>query len=312
MSRMAGLAPVTLALLSLTGCIDVGDWGDGERFKEDFQKTFTLEPGGKVEIENVNGSIEILGWDQNSVEVTGTKYASSKDLLGSLQVEMNGSPSSVSIRTIRPPMQFGSAGVRYSLRVPKKVLLDRISSSNGAIRVEEISGNARLHSSNGRIRVTKVTGDVDAETSNGGIEIRDLEGNANLHTSNGTIDAEAARGSFEARTSNGRIEVRLTDPATSRPVRLESSNGQIEAKIEGQALPEVRARSSNSSVAIFLPPSANAQIRARTTHGSVTSDFDGLKREGSRQAPELEGRIGSGGPLIELDSTNGSVKVLKR
>jgi DUF4097 and DUF4098 domain-containing protein YvlB len=312
MSGLARAAPVSVAFLALSGCIYVGDFGDGGRFKEDFHKSFTLDSGGSVTIENFNGSIEILGWDQNSVEVNGTKYASTRELLDSLEVEMNGSPTSVRIRTNRPEIHFGNAGVRYALRVPRKVLLDRIASSNGSIRIEDIQGNANLRSSNGRIRISRVTGNVEAETSNGMIEVRDLEGNANLHTSNGAIDAEASKGAFDAHTSNGRIEARLQDPASGRPVRLESSNGHIELRVDGRLLPDVRARTSNSSLTIFLPPDINARVQARTTHGSVTSDFDGLRHEGGRHEQDLDGSIGSGGPLIELESTNGAIKVLRR
>lgn len=312
MNGLARMAPVAVAFLALSGCIYVGDFGDNDRFKEDFHKTFPLEPGGTVTVENSNGSIEILGWEQNSVEVNGTKYASSKDLMDSLQVEMSGSPTAVRIHTVRPELHFGNAGVRYSLRVPKKVLLDRITSSNGPIRVEDVQGNGYLRSSNGRIRISKMTGNVEAETSNGTIEVRDLEGNASLHTSNGAIDAEATKGSFEAHTSNGRIEARLQEPAAGRPVRLESSNGHIELKLDGRLLPDVRARTSNSSLLVYLPAETNARVRARTTHGSITSDFDGLRRVGGRREQDLDGSIGSGGPLIELESTNGAIKVLRR
>jgi len=311
MSGLARAAPVAVAYLALSGCVYIGDF-DSDRFKEDFHKTFPLEAGGTVTIENSNGSIEIFGWEQNSVEVNGTKYASTRDLLDSLQVEMNGSGNAVRIRTSRPEIHFGNAGVRYTLRVPKKVLLDRITSSNGSIRVEDVRGNATLRSSNGRIRVSRLTGNVDAETSNGMIEVRDLEGNANLHTSNGAIDAEAAKGTFEAHTSNGRIEARLQDPAEGRAIRLESSNGHIELRLDGALHPDVRARTSNSSVTLFLPPETNARVHARTTHGSVTSDFDNLRHESGHREQDLDGTIGNGGPLIELESTNGAIKVLRR
>src|SRR5215471_14589296 len=103
MTRLARAAAVAVAFLALTGCIEMGDWGDNERFKEDFHKTFPLDSGGAVTVDNYNGSIEILGWDQNSVEVTGTKYAATKDLLDQLKIEMEGEPRAVRIRSIRPP-----------------------------------------------------------------------------------------------------------------------------------------------------------------------------------------------------------------
>jgi hypothetical protein len=42
------------------------------------------------------------------------------------------------------------------------------------------------------------------------------------------------------------------------------------------------------------------------------SDFDSLQKGGGRREQDLDGSIGSGGPLIELESTNGAIKVLRR
>jgi len=313
MTAIAKASPLLALVLSLNGCIYPGEWGDSERFKQDFQKTFQLQPGGAVSVENFNGSIDILGWDEASVQVNATKFASTKDLLDSLEVDMTGSPTEVHIRTLRSEAFWqGSQGVRYSLRVPKRIKLDRIVSSNGAIRIEDVNGNAQVRTSNGAIRVDGLTGDLEAQTTNGRIEIRGLDGNANVHTSNGTIDAESTHGSFDASTSNGRIAAVLKDPNTSRPVRLQSSNGRLELRIDGSALPPIHARTTNSRIVVFLPASANARLEARTTHGSVTSEFDDLNRSRSRRERELDGNIGHGGPLIELESTNGSIQVLKR
>jgi hypothetical protein len=310
MHTLARAIPVAANFLLLSGCILV--WGDGEAFKEDIHRTFSLPPGGVVSVENSNGSIEVIGWDQDMVEVDGTKYAATQDLLDSLRVEMNGSPMSVRVRTVRPnEIWHGNVGVRYSLRVPKKVLLERIINSNGRIQVENVDGNANLRSSNGPIRVTKLTGDLQAGTSNGGIEVRELDGNANLYTSNGAIDADAEHGAFEAHTSNGRIEARLMDPGLGRPVRLESSNGHIELRLEGDAIPEVRAHTSNSSMVLYLPAAANARVHARTTRGSITSEFDRLRDAGMRVPRDLSGTIGTGGALIDFDSTNGSIRILR-
>ena len=36
-----------------------------------------------------NGRVEIGGWDRNTIEVTGTKYASSKEALAAIKVDMH-------------------------------------------------------------------------------------------------------------------------------------------------------------------------------------------------------------------------------
>jgi DUF4097 and DUF4098 domain-containing protein YvlB len=290
----------------------IGDFEGSDAYREDFHSTHPLDPGGAVSIETFNGSIELRGWEQNSVEVNGTKSASSKGALDAVKIEVNATPGSVRIRAVRPPDFYRNMGVRFSIRVPRKALLDLISTSNGRIQVEDVECRARLHTSNGGIRVSRMKGEVEARTSNGTIEAQDVDGNVNLHTSNGAIRAETTHGSFEGTTSNGSITARLNDPAATWPVRAESSNGHIELTLDAQQLPEVRASTSNSSILVRLPASASARVRAATSHSAITSDFDGLQSGNDRRRhSELHGTIGSGGPLIDLSSSNGSIKILK-
>jgi len=312
MRMFARLLPVMAASLLLPGCLYIGDFADADTYHEDFHSTHPLDSGGTVSVETFNGSIEVRGWEQNSVEVNGTKSASSKGVLDALKIEVNASPGSVKIRAVRPPDFYRNVGVRFSIRVPRKALLDNVSTSNGRVQLEDVEGRARLHTSNGGIRVSRVKGEVEARTSNGTIEAQDVDGNVNLHTSNGAIRAETTHGSFEGTTSNGSITARLNDPAATWPVRAESSNGHIELTLDAKQLPEVRASTSNSSILVRLPASASARVRANTSHNSITSDFDGLQSgDGRRRHSELHGNIGAGGPLIDLSSSNGSIKILK-
>jgi DUF4097 and DUF4098 domain-containing protein YvlB len=309
LSRMLPLVPASLLL---NGCLYIGDFADSDAYREDFHSMHALDSGGTVTIETFNGSIDLRGWEQNSVEVNGTKSASAKSALDAIKIEVDSTPGSVRIRAVRPPDFYRNMGVRFSIRVPRKARLELISSSNGKIQVEDVEGNARLHTSNGGVRISRIKGEVEARTSNGSIEAEDVDGNVNLHTSNGAIRAETSHGTFEGTTKNGSITARLNDPSTTWPVRAESSNGHIDLTLEAQQLPEVRAMTSNSSILLRLPASASARVRAVTSHSSVTSDFGGLETGNDRRRhSDLRGTIGSGGPLIDLSSTNGSIKILK-
>ncbi len=296
-------------ILGLTGCIDFADFGDSDRFKEDFHYSYPLPSGGTVSLENSNGSVEISGWDQNTVEINGTKYARTRALLDQVKIDASASSGLVRIRTVRPEDNHGGAGARYTIHVPRKVLLDTITTTNGSIKVEDVDGNARLKTSNGAIRTEKIHGEVDANTSNGAVEAQDLDGNARFHTSNGHIKVDAVHGSLEAYTSNGAIDVTLEKPATNWPVKLHSSNGHIDLTIKSSNVPDVRAETSNSSLTVHLPSSVNARVHATTSHASVESDFD--LQGGNKGKSELDGTIGSGGPTLDLSSTNGAIKILK-
>ncbi len=310
MQRRLLFLPLAALSLALTGC-DIEELGDSNRFKEDFSYSFPLKEGGRIDVDNFNGSIEITAWDRDSVDVTGQKYASTQDLLEAIKIDIVPSPDSIRIRTVRPVERRGNMGARYILRVPRRVVLDRIVSSNGGIRVNGVEGDARLRSSNGRISISDLKGALEANTSNGGIEIQQLDGSANLRTSNGAIRVDNVRGAFEALTSNAGIEARLTEIDPNRPIRVETSNGSINVTLEQMKGHELRASSSNGSITIRLPESTAAKVRAHTSNSSITSDFDVLVKGGLKTKTRLEGTIGDGAGLLDVGTSNGSIRLLK-
>jgi DUF4097 and DUF4098 domain-containing protein YvlB len=151
-------------------------------------------------------------------------------------------------------------------------------------------------------------GSLEAQTSNGSIDVSDITGDTTLRTSNGAIRGEVRKGRFGATTSNGSITIRLKEPDSS-PVRLQSSNGHIELTMD--AVREVHANTSNSSITVRLPAAAGAQVDAHTSNSSISCDFDVTMHGELKPKHRLEGTIGKGGPLLDLGTSNGSIKVLR-
>ena len=299
--------PLVLAVALLAACEDFDMGGVFDRYREDFHYTYPLNAGGTLEVENNNGSIEISGWDQNTIDITGSKFAGSEERMKEIRIDVQHTPESVRVRTVPPLDRHGNYGARYVIHVPRRAMLASIVSSNGSIRVDGINSQAHLKTSNGGIRATGIDGGLDAQTSNGSMEISDVSGDTTLRTSNGGIRADVKRGSFAAVTTNGSITARLINP-DSKPVRLESSNGHIDLTLD--AAREVHAETSNSSIVVRLPASAGATLRAHTSNSSITSDFD-VTAHGMLSKHRLEGNIGSGGPLLDLGTSNGSIRILR-
>jgi DUF4097 and DUF4098 domain-containing protein YvlB len=312
MRRQLLVLCVSAGLLGFVGCdiedLDIG--GSLERYSQDFHYSYPLQPGGRLSVENFNGSIDISGWDENTVEISGTKYARTPELRDSLKIEVQHSADSVYIRTVRPSDRRGNMGAKYVIKVPRRTQLDRISSSNGGIHTVDIEGPARLKTSNGGVRTENLKGNLDAQTTNGGIEVQNLVGSAILHTSNGRIHAEDVAGSFEAQTSNGGIDVRLVKPESGRPIRLETSNGGIDLTLENLNQNEISASTSNGGITLHLPGNAGANLIANTSNSSISTDFE-VQTQGSISKNHLEGKIGSGGPTIDLSTSNGNIRLLK-
>jgi DUF4097 and DUF4098 domain-containing protein YvlB len=296
-----------LAALLLAGC-DFDDFGPSDRVRADFH--YTLKPAERISVENFNGEIELAGWDEPSIEVTGTKYASTQENLDNIRIDIHESAGLTEIRTIRPNTFHGNQGTRYLIRVPRKTVPERIVSSNGSVRIHDIDASAHVHTSNGPVRVENVKGDVDAETSNGAIDLDAVTGKVHLHTSNGRIRAEELTGQCEAETSNGAVELHFKD-GPDGPTRVHTSNGAAEVTMMKSPKGDVRVETSNGSITLETPSTTAARLNAETS-GSISSEFDvNDHSDGEKRKHHLEGDIGGGGPLIELTTHNGSIHVRK-
>jgi len=300
--------PAVAAVLFFLAACNIEDFS-GERYSRDFHYSFSLKPNGRLTVESFNGSIEISGWDQNTVDISGTKYGSTQARADELRIETANTPDSVTVRAVRPSERHSNQGARFVVKIPRSALLDRISTSNGAIRTMDGAGPARLRTSNGSIRVQNLAGSVDAQTSNASVDLIDVEGDAIAHTSNGHIHAEGVRGGLDAKTSNARVNARIA--RADRSIRVETSNGGVELALPDGISSDLRVATSNGAITARLPESAKARIRARTSNSSISSDFE-LRMHGEVSKNRMEGEMGSGGgPLIDLETSNGSIRLMK-
>src|SRR5260370_33244574 len=47
-----------------------------------------MQPGAKLTVENINGAIELSGWDQSMIDITATKYAETDQVLAQLKEDV--------------------------------------------------------------------------------------------------------------------------------------------------------------------------------------------------------------------------------
>lgn len=298
--------PLLFSIATQSGCL-IDDFG-GARFNRDFHYNFPLQAQGRVSVETFNGAVEISAWDQPNVDISGTKYGPTQSDADNLRVDVDHSADSVSIHVNHPSDFRGNRGARLAIKIPRGAVLDRIVTSNGHIEATEANGPAHLRTSNGPINVSRFKGSLDVQTSNGAIELDQIEGDVTGHTSNGHVRADVIRGGFQVDTSNGSMNV---DIAGNRPVRIGTSNGSIELTLPPGFSAGARAHTNNSSMKVYLGEPANARIEAHTSNASVTSEFD-VRVHGDVGKHDLEGDIGNGGGLLEFNSSNGSIRILRR
>jgi DUF4097 and DUF4098 domain-containing protein YvlB len=275
----------------------------------DVHYSYPMSAGSKLTVENVNGSIEITGWDQNAIDISATKYAETDQLLAQVSVDVAAAADGVHIRTIIPP-EAQNVGVKYVLKVPRRAELAEIRSTNGSIRISETEGPANLRTTNGSVHASKTRGKLGIDTSNGSVQIEENEGETDVRTSNGSVRASRIIGPLTAISSNGGMHVDMEE-SRGGPISLTTSNGGVDLKLGSATQSAVKAATSNGSITLRMPSSAGAHVKAVTSsRDKVVSDFD-VRREGENSESHLEGVVGGGGPTVELETSQGSIRLVK-
>jgi hypothetical protein len=165
---------------------------------EKFSETYALNADGVVSLSNVNGSVEIVAWDKNEVTVEAEKIASDDDALSRVTIEVDSSASRLTIKTKHEKIGWKfwkgrTAEVRYKLRVPAGVSLDKIDVVNADVRVRGVRGHVDLDSVNGSLEAEGLTAGGRFDTVNGSIRAAFAKISAGdrivLDTVNGTCTA---------------------------------------------------------------------------------------------------------------------------
>src|SRR6266852_6266721 len=91
----------------------------GFAISKEFNQSYPLQPGGSLELQNVNGTVDVQGWDRNEVEVHAVKTAKHKETdLERVSIEVDAKPDAISIATRYPQNEGVEVAVEYTIHVP--------------------------------------------------------------------------------------------------------------------------------------------------------------------------------------------------
>ena len=181
---------------------------------QDFHRTVPLSANGEVSLGNINGNVEITGWDRNEVQIDAVKQARDQQRLDEARIEVETGSYYVHIKTEYPKHGTNNnpASVHYQLHVPQNARLNHISLVNGSLMVEKVNGELEANLVNGKAHINDLVGPVDISSVNGGIEatyvslnnVRDIK----LKSVNGSIQLglpDSPNAEIKASTVNGGI-----------------------------------------------------------------------------------------------------------
>jgi DUF4097 and DUF4098 domain-containing protein YvlB len=181
---------------------------------EVFDRVVPLKATNSFELQNVNGSVDVEGWDRDAVEIHAVKTAkNSRADLDRVRIEIESAADHVSVQTVYPKdgQDQDEVSIAYTIRVPQRVLLRQVSTVNGDVRVHGVNATGKLRSVNGDVEAYDSTGALSAETTNGNIRLQLCsltDSPVNAQTVNGSIVVSLPNGSgaaLDARSLNGEV-----------------------------------------------------------------------------------------------------------
>jgi hypothetical protein len=200
----------------------------------EFTRSYPLNADGSFELNNVNGTVRIEGWDKNEVEVRAIKTTPDADaILDMVAIDVDSKPDALSISTRYPQEEGVEVAVDYVIHVPRHAQLNHVSNVNGTLRVVNSESIGELHTVNGNIEV--------------------YEGGGNVH----------------AHTTNGNVYLELKRQGDSRGAFAETTNGSVLLAVPADMSADFEARCMNGNFSSELPLALQGADKPRVVHGRL-------------------------------------------
>ena len=258
-----------------------------EHEQEKIEKTFTMPAGAgrrTLEIDNVWGSIEVVGTASDTVQLTVNKSirAESKGKIeqarkdvtlditqqaDALKLYVNG-PFRCDCHDCSRSREFEGYIVKmdFQVQVPRDIDIKVKTVNEGRVSVRDINGSFLVRNVNGDIQIRNIAGSGTARTVNGPVKVSFRQN---------------PREASDFQTVNGSIELQFARDL-SADFRFKTFNGGIYSDFPVTALP--------------------VQGMQEERHGSKVI-FRADRYTGAR--------INAGGPQIKVENLNGDIRILE-
>jgi DUF4097 and DUF4098 domain-containing protein YvlB len=249
-------------------------------------QTKPAKPDGRVSIDNVSGSITVMGWDQASVQVKGTLGANTEPLV----FEVSDGTTRIAVKPKRSSRNSGD-GV-LTIRVPKqsRVEVDTVSAE---IHAKDLAGAVDLHTVSGEVTASGITGDISLESVSG------------------KVQAEAGSRTLRCSSVSGNVQITGKSPLR---VEMESVSGDLGYDGGLGKGGELKAETVSGPIEIRFPASVSAEFDVSTFSGSISSDLPAplnLKKDGP-VGKNASFRTGGGDGRVRVETFSGSVRFVKK
>lgn len=184
------------------------------------EKSFNVDEHSQFSLENINGAVEIISWDQQVIKIQATIKAENQEDRERISIDMQQNSRGVIVETrYKKESSWGfnnnqSGSVTYEVMVPSDVDLSSIELVNGSLIIENVHGEVNAELVNGSVKavglmsnsdITSVNGSIKVEYKAQAIDIKQVK----IQTVNGSIKLylpENVSASVDAETMHGSIK----------------------------------------------------------------------------------------------------------
>jgi DUF4097 and DUF4098 domain-containing protein YvlB len=177
------------------------------------ERTIT-RPDGPLRVESeVNGGVQVQGWDKDTYSVTMCQAVDAsrnkaEQIFSQIKLSVENGRVSVS-----GPSDHDHWTVFLLVRAPKSANLE-LRANNGPLSVYNLGGKLVVRAVNGPISLQGFSGDADISAVNGPIDLTGNSGKLRLHTENGPISVSLSGDSWkgsglQADAQNGPLTLRV-------------------------------------------------------------------------------------------------------
>jgi putative adhesin len=230
--------------------------------QQKLDQRIAIAPDASIRITNMAGTTRVLGWDRDSIAVTGMAAPSTTFFMGGA--------GRVAKLGLEP--QEGSkpaGGEHLDVRVPRGARV-WVKSAGGTIDIQALTGEVDLQSVSGAIRVTGSLRLVTAESIEGDIDIVGLSPLVRVKTGSGRILLRQANGDVTASTVSGPIIATEMQP---QGARLETVSGPVSYSGTLNRRGTLTIQTHSGDVELQLPTTLGAEFELESLGGSVAVEL---------------------------------------
>jgi DUF4097 and DUF4098 domain-containing protein YvlB len=270
--------------------------------RSDIEENRPMDPEGRVDIDNMAGSIRVSAWDKPEVEIRGE--------LGDKveRLEITETSGGLRIRVHNQQNQRRLDESHLYLQVPV----------GASIEAESISADISIKGlDNKSIVANTVSGDVDVSVNTGHLEVESVSGDVTFAGESSRASMETVSGEIEAQGLEG--EVRFTTVSGDLVMqgglvslgRFETVSGDLEVSLQLAEGGRLSADSMSGDVTVVLPANQQAEFRVQTYSGDIRSDFGKVSKESGGHGRSLSHVVGNNGASVSIESFSGDARLKK-